>query len=135
MAWLYIKGCHIRIIRVLILALLCIWLVGYPFILYIYPPLIFPKVLWIWDSKKNKIKKNKKIKKKGRKRGVTCHNPFMKEYILKIYHIYIYICQNGQVPLFDKICMDLSLFMKYLGIYHFFKLEFHKLEFHENFLI
>ena len=77
----------------------------------------------------------KKKKKKGRKRGVTCHNPFMKEYILKIYHIYIYICQNGQVPLFGKICMDLPLFVKYLRIYYFFKLEFYKLEFHEIFLI
>ena len=84
-----------------------------------------------------RLQKKKKKKKKGRKRGVTCHNPFMKEYILKIYHIYIYIyiCQNGQVPLFGKICMDLPLFVKYLRIYYFFKLEFYKLEFHEIFLI
>lgn len=31
--------------------------------------------------------------------------------------------QNGLIPLFGKICKDLSLFAKYLAIYHIFELQ------------
>ena len=31
--------------------------------------------------------------------------------------------QNGHIPLFGKICMDLQLFVKYLVIYHIFEIQ------------
>ena len=37
--------------------------------------------------------------------------------------------QNGQIPSLAEIFNNLPLFVKYLAMYHFFKLEFVKLEF------
>ena len=49
---------------------------------------------------------------------------------IDLFHIYIYIGKNSQIPLFFEIISVLPLFEKYVAKYHFLELEFvMKLEF------